>query len=216
MMVVYYGDIDAKAIFDPAMLSAVFGQVKFKSKADTTAEQAVRPIGPPRNLSGPLPYLAMLFELGNDSNHGRTKSKIKVTTPTTKDEFRILRQNWLSAVEALEQYQAEHPGKMRKDPKLVEKQNEVKKERLAMDAYNRYTIAVRGASASVYGILDRAKVETEFATLLAVTMPSFTAQDETIQHMRPLERLGRESGHTVWMSRYVMGESKEHLMDVDL
>ncbi len=213
-MVVYYGDIDAKAVFDPAMLSAVFGQVKFKSKADTTAEQAIRPIGLPRSLSGPLPYLAMLFELGNDSNHGATKSKIKVTTPTTKDEFRILRQNWLSAVEATEKYQAEHPAKKRKtDPKFVEKQNHVKEERAAMDAFNRYTIAIRGTSASVYGILDKAKVKTEFATLLAVTMPSPTAQDEMIQHMRPLERLGRESGHTAWMSKYVTGESK---MDVDL
>ena len=219
-MVVYYGDIDAKAIFDPAMLSAVFGQVKFKSKADTTTEQAIRPIGLPRSLSesGPLPYLAMLFELGNDSNHGRTKSKIKVTTPTstTKDEFQKLTQNWLTAVKALGKYQAEHPEKKRqKDPKLVEKQNKVKEERAAMDAYNRYTIAVRGASASVYGILDKAKVQTEFATLLAITMPSPTAQDEMIQHMRPLERLGRESGHNAWMSRYVVGESKEHLMDVD-
>ena len=219
MMVVYYGDIDAKAIFDPAMLSAVFGQVKFKSKTDTTAEQAIRPIGLSCSLFGPLPYLAMLFELGNDSNHGRTKSKIKVTTPTstTKDEFQKLTQNWLTAVQALGKYQAGHPEKKRKiDSKLVEKQNEVKEGRVAMDAYNRYTIAIRGASASVYGILDNAKVKTEFATLLAITMPSPAVQDEMIRHMRPLERLGRESGHTAWMSRYVMGESKEHLMDIDL
>ena len=218
-MVVYHGNIDAKAIFDPAMLSAVFGQVKFISKADTTAEQAIRPIRLPCSLFGPLPYLVMLFELGNDSNHGRTKSKIKVTTPTftTKDEFQKLTQNWLTAVKALGKYQAEHPEKKRKkDPKLVEKQNEVKEERVAMDAHNRYTIAIRGASASVYGILDKAKVKTEFATLLAITMPSPTAQDEMTQHMRPLERLGRESDHTAWMSRYVVGESKEHFMDVDL
>ena len=28
MMVVYHGDIDTDAVFDPAMLSAAFGQVK--------------------------------------------------------------------------------------------------------------------------------------------------------------------------------------------
>ena len=213
MMVVYYGDINAKAIFDPAMLSAVFGKVKYKSKADTTAEQAIWPIGLPHSFSGPLPYLAMLFELGNDSNHGRTSSKIKVTTPTstTKDEFQELTKN---SVKALEKYQAEHRRK--KDPKLVEKQNEAKEERPAMDSHNRYTIAIRGVSASVYGILDKANVKTQFATLLAIMMPSPTAQDEMIQHMRPLERLGRESGHTAWMSRYVVEESKERLMDVDL
>ncbi|KAF8806748.1 hypothetical protein BYT27DRAFT_7223930 [Phlegmacium glaucopus] len=209
-----------QAIFDPTMLSAVFGQVKFKSKADTTTEQAIRPIGLLRSLSGPLPYLALLLELGNDSDYGATKSKIKVTTPTStmEDEFQILRQNWLTAIEALEQYQASHPEKKRKkqDPKLVKKQDDVKKERLALDAYNRYSIAVRGALPSVYGTLVTAKVEREFATLLATTMPSPTAQDEMIQHMRPLERLGRKSGHTAWMSRYVVGESEEDLMDVDL
>ncbi|KIM86830.1 hypothetical protein PILCRDRAFT_4708 [Piloderma croceum F 1598] len=212
LMVVYHGDISTDASFDPAMLSAVFGQVKFKSKADTTAEQAIRPIGLPRDLSGPLPYLALLFELGNESFHGRgaNSSRIKVTIPepTTKvDEFKILRNDWLAAVEALEDYQKGQVKKERTDPKLVEKQKKVKEARLAMDAYNRYTIAVRGASADVYGILRMAKIETEFATLLTSTMPSPTAQDETIQHMRPLERLGSESGHTAWMSRYVVGES---------
>jgi hypothetical protein len=78
-MVVYHGYIDTEAFFDPVMLSAVFGQVKFKTEAD----------GLPHDFSGPLPYLALLFELGNDSDHGATKSKIKVTTPTstTKGKF---------------------------------------------------------------------------------------------------------------------------------
>jgi len=194
------------------MLSAVFGQVKFKSQADTTAEQAIRPIGLP---PGPLPYLVMLFELGSDSNHGRTKSEIKVTTPTstTKGEFQKPTQNWSTAVEARDKYQAKHPEKKRKkDPELVEKENKVKEERAAKDTCNRYTIAIRGASASVYGILEKAKVETEFATLLAITMPSPTVQDKMIQRMRPLERLGRGYGHTAWMSTYVAGES---MMDVD-
>jgi len=60
------------------------------------------------------------------------------------------------------------------DPKLVEKQKEVKEMWGAMDhdAYNRYTIVVRGASVDVYGILRTAPIETEFATLLGTTMPS--------------------------------------------
>jgi hypothetical protein len=209
-MVVYHGNIDTKAVFDPAMLSAVFGQVKFKSRADTAAEQAIRPIGLPRDPSEPLPYLALLFELGNDSDHGAAKSKITTTTPTSATTFQELRKNWLTAVQALEDYQKRHPKKDR-DPKLVEKQKQkVKKERLAMDAYNQYTIAVCGASSDVYGILVKAQVETEFATLLTTTMPSPTIQDETIQRMRPLERLG--GGHTAWMSKYVVGD----LMDVDV
>ena len=72
-MVVYHGNIDTEAFFDPTMLSAVFGQVKNKSKADTAAEQVIQPIGLPRDRLEPLPYLALLFELGNDSNHGAAK-----------------------------------------------------------------------------------------------------------------------------------------------
>ena len=216
LMVVYFGDIKSGAFFDPAMLSAVFGQVKFKNRADTTAEEAIRPFGLFRDLSEPLPYLTLLFELGNESAHGATRSKIKVTTPTptANGEFPRLRRNWLTAVEALDDCQKKHSRKKRRDPELVKKQDKVKEERLAMDAYNRYTIAVRGASASVYGILSTAKVETEFAGLLATTMPSPTDQDETIQHMRPLERLGSKSGHSAWMTRYVPRESEENLMDV--
>ena len=66
-MVVYFGDIKSGAFFDPAMLSTVFGQVKFKNRVDTTAEEAIRSFGLFRDLSAPLPYLTLLFELGNES-----------------------------------------------------------------------------------------------------------------------------------------------------
>jgi hypothetical protein len=49
---------------------------------------------------------------------------------------------------------------------LVEKQRVVKEARLAMDTYNRYSIAVRGTSADEYGILHKANIEIAFATLL--------------------------------------------------
>ena len=191
-MVVYHGDIDADAVFDPAMLSAAFGQVKYKNKAETTAEQAIRPIGLSHDLT--LPYLTLLLELGNESNHGTTHSKTKVTIPeaTEKDKFQRLTESHSVAVEAFRDYQVQagQPVKKRMDPKLVKKQKKVKAVRVTMDTYNRYTIAVRDVSPDVYGILRKAKIETEFATLLSTTMPSPTPQDDAIQHMRPLERLG--------------------------
>lgn len=211
-MVVYHGDIQAEAIFDPAMLSAVFTQVKFKNQADTTAEQAIRPIGLPRHHSRPLPYLALLLELGNESAHRTAHSKTKVTIPkhtaNAKNEFQKLTQDWLAAAKTL----SEVPEERCKGPGFIEKQKVVKEKRLAMDAYNRYSIAVRGASPDVYGILLLCKgsVERAFSTLLSITM---RAQDTTIQHMQPLERLSREFGHTAWMSNYG-GKAKEH-MDVD-
>jgi hypothetical protein len=91
----------------------------------------------------------------------------------------------------------------------------VKEARVTMDIYNRYTIAIRGSSADPYGILHTANIAKEFATLLSTTMPSPTPQDDALQHMRPLERLGGRSGHNAWMSNYVARKSEEHSMDVD-
>ena len=79
------------------------------------------------------------------------------------------------------------------DPNLVEEN--IKDARSTMDRYNRHSIAIRGSSPDVYGILRKANIETEFETLLSTTMPAPTPQDIAIQHMRPLERLGEESGH---------------------
>ena len=108
-MVVYHGDINADAVFDPAMLSAAFGRVRYKSKADTTAEQAIRPIGVPRDITEPPPHLTFLLELGNESLHVKTHSRIKVTIPegSEKDTFQTLSSRYLVATEALRGYQAQ-------------------------------------------------------------------------------------------------------------
>jgi hypothetical protein len=215
-MVAYLGEMGPGVVFDPALLTVVPGQIKFKIQADTSAEQDIQPIGLPRDLSAPLPYLALFFELGNESSHGATKLKIKATTPApTMKNFQTLVKHWQDALDAVECYRKQHPKVKHKDVELVKLVKMAEQERQAMDGYNRYTIAVRGASASIYGILDKANVKTEFAALLGTTMPSPTIQDTMIQHMRPLERLGSRSDHTAWMSRYVVGDGNEDTMDVD-
>jgi hypothetical protein len=216
LMAVYHGDIEADAVFDPARLSAAFGEVKFKSEANTTAEKAIRPIGIPHDLSRPYPYLTLLLELANESTHETTHSKIKVTVPKTQaaeGEFQKLAENWLAAVE---EHQERKPEQGHAEPKWAKQQRAVQEARLALDAYNRYVIVVRGAEAEVYDVLRLAGVECEFATLLRDTMPVPVVGDESLRHMRPLERLG--GGHASWMSRYVVGRrgGKGHLMDVDL
>lgn len=87
-------------------------------------------------------------------------------------------------------------------PELAEKQKAEKIARQKMDAYNRYTIAVRGASADIYGILGTTNIETAFANLLQITMPPPTVEDEVpvCQHIERL--VGYESGHTAWMLEY--------------
>lgn len=99
----YHGEIDSEAVFDPAMLSGVFGQIKNKNKADTAAEQVIRPIGLPRDRSQPLPYIALLLELGNESTHRTSKSKIKVTVPKSPASgvFRQLTEDWMDTTKDL-------------------------------------------------------------------------------------------------------------------
>jgi len=215
LMVTYHGDIKPDAVFDPAMLSGAFGQVKFKSNPDTQAEKLLRPIGLPRNFFQPLPYLALLLELGTESFHKGTKSKLQVITPkavsTSNGGFGTLVNNWLTAAQGLANYQAVN----KKDPKLVVMKKAVEETQYEMDQYNRYTIVARGASVDVYGILSEANIVKEFAALLKTTLPSPTEENETIQHMRPFERLGDKSGHMAWMTKYAVPESGDEDMDVD-
>ena len=201
---IYSGSITPDAAFDPSYLSVVAGQVKFKVAGDKKAEAAIRPIGIPRDLSHPLPYLAILMELGNESNYQENHSKIKSTpTPVTDGGFEDLTVSWKTAEERLETY-SKQPKERKQKAMITNLEDVVKEARLAMDSYNRYAISVRGASPDVYDILRAARVEKEFATLLQITMPAPSNQDRTMQHMRPLERLGAASNHTAWMSQYVL------------
>jgi hypothetical protein len=85
----------------------------------------------------------------------------------------------------------------------------VKTTRAAVDAYNRCTVNIRGASDTTYGLLKKANIVTQFATLIKVTMPSPTAPEDALQHMRPLERLGQDSAYTAWMTDYGEGETTD-------
>ena len=76
-MVVYHGDVNADAVFDPAMLSAAFGQ---DIKARQTPQQK-RPYG---QLGF---HLTFLLEPGNESHHAKTRSRIKVTIPEASEKY---------------------------------------------------------------------------------------------------------------------------------
>jgi len=202
---VYFGSVDEGAVFDPDLLSGGVWQIKYKEAADTMAETGMRPIGIPRDLDRPLPYFAMLMELGNESSHKGIRSKIKCTpSEVPSDQFRQLSQSWLDALSCFNRYEKRRKKKKETTQRLREA---VKATQQAMDSCNRYSIAVRGASPDVYGILREADIAEEFATLLHITMSSPTPQEQALQHMRPLERLGGSSSHTHWMRNYVVSDS---------
>ncbi len=54
-----------------------------------------------------------------------------------------------------------------------------------------------------FGDVKRAGIVDEFANLLDITTRLPGNAMATIQHMRPLERLGDGSNHTVWMAEYL-------------
>lgn len=216
---IYFGSIDPDAVFDPSLLSGIVVQVKFKIEGATKAESdAIRPLGVNRDLSNPLPYLALLMELGNEQTYQKTNSKnrkMKSTPsePLADGKFRNLTQNWARDLDRFQtsKGQAVKPTKA----ETQELQNAVQKSRQAMDFYNRYFISVRGASDDVYGILKEAKIEKEFETFLSVTMPAPTDQDDTMEYMRPLESLRDHSRHTAWMLEYSTNQVDDEDMSVD-
>jgi hypothetical protein len=113
---IYIGSVTPDAAFDPSCLSVAAGQVKFKVAGDKKAEAAIRPIGIPCDLSQPLPYLAILMELGNESNYQKNHSKIKsmAPKPVTDREFEELTGTWIAAEECLETYRKQPKERKKK------------------------------------------------------------------------------------------------------
>jgi hypothetical protein len=134
----YFGSVDPDSEFDPSRLSGGVGQVKFKVAGDQKAEAAIRPIGVPRDRQQPLPYLAILMELGNESHYKGNNSKIRYTTsePPVDGKFGKLCDAWDAAVKTLESYRRQSKQQKETFEKL---KKEAKDARLAMDSCNRYS-----------------------------------------------------------------------------
>jgi hypothetical protein len=192
------GSLDADELFDPTKLSGVVVQVKYKTKADPTVEDNTRPLGIVRNLSTPLPYVAFVMELGSDSSHQDTKTRIKSKTwPESVIPFGDLVRDWRAAVAELEQYKEQvkpHKTEITRLSKLMKQKEWLK------DSYNRFAISVRGVSD--YGVLVRAHLVDAFKDLLKVTLPSPVIHARGVQLMRPLEQLGEVSGHRDFMVEF--------------
>jgi hypothetical protein len=206
--VVYFGSMEPDAIFYPHLLSGWVIQVKLKEAADTNAERNLRPLGIPRHLDQPLPYLALVMELGTETAHQGTHSKLKSTASEIPSEghFRKLTDDFAQALQDLvraqesaspERTSASKQRKSASKKRIEQLKAKVEEKRLAMDFCNRYSISVRGASPDVYGILKEADIVEQFANLLRVTMPSPTPEDKAIQHMRP-----HDGANADWMRDY--------------
>ena len=205
-IVVYFGSILKGAVFDPDLLSDFVVQVKFKQDADTNAERKMRRGAIPTN--GALPYLAILMELGTESAHQKTGSKLLSTTPvsaSSDSQFQVKVADWMTAASKLAQHKK---AKKSTRTQELELQKNVDEKRFSMDSCNRYSIAIRGASPETYGILKEAKIDVEFATLLNTTMPAYTPPKRALQHMRPSEHLEETSPHMDWMYDYIVTESQ--------
>jgi hypothetical protein len=186
-------------------------QIKSKFRSDGNAELDPRPIGLPRDLQDPLPYLALYLELGNESTYNETRSHIKVSVPkpTADGQFQKLTDAWVAATAKLES----RKGRKQTKAAVNEQKKEVRQTRLAMDIYNRYSVSVRGASSEVYGILEKAQIQSAFDTLLSVTLPSPAHPDVLIQKMRPVEHLA--GAHMAWMSTYIVGDVDVQMEDTE-
>jgi len=214
----YAGPVDDDSNFDPAMFSSIVAQVTYKSTGDVMAGQTLRPIGIPRDPYDPLPFVALLLELGNESSYQKSKSKILAIASEPGDvDFQTLKNNFSTAVETLQQYRHQKKLERRKVKmtRVKRLREELVKTRTKMDGYNRYSIFVRGASPEAYGILNKANIVVEFATLLRMTVPAPADLDSNIQQMRPLERLGDSCAHTAWMLQYTVGGMGDDEADFD-
>ena len=83
--------MEPDAIFYPHLLSGWVIRIKLKEAADTKAERNLRPLGIPRHIDQPLPYLALAMELGTESSHQGTLSKLKSTPSEIPSEGHFIK-----------------------------------------------------------------------------------------------------------------------------
>ena len=114
-MPTYDGPVDGNEKFDPSRLSAVAAQVKFKAACDKKAELAIRPTVVPRDRRQPLPYLALLMELGSESEYQESSSKIRCTASEPLPDGKF--EEYCDALDAAEEKLASHPK--RKDTNIL-------------------------------------------------------------------------------------------------
>ena len=75
----------------------------------------MHPLGISCNLDRPLPCVAILMELGTETSHRATHSKIRCMPPETPhDQYQQLRRDWVDALNCLDDYQKAQKTKERK------------------------------------------------------------------------------------------------------
>jgi hypothetical protein len=73
-----------------------------------------------------------------------------------------------------------------------------------MDSCNQYSALAHDVFQAVYGILHKAGIVKEFATLLSIIMPLPADECSTRHHMQPLKYLSATSSHTNWIMGYFL------------
>ncbi len=144
--------------FDCDQLSGFIIQVNNEKEGGGVLKD-LRPVGIFRDFKGPLPYLALLMELGTES-----------------------RQEYQRALDDLSLYREQNP-KEKKHLKDLEAAVQAKE--LEKDLYNGHSISARGAGSTTYGILKKAGIEKEFDTFLRIVMPQESSYEAEIARMWP-------------------------------
>ncbi|KAF8321931.1 uncharacterized protein EI90DRAFT_3078526 [Cantharellus anzutake] len=173
---IYFGSVEPEDVFDPDKLSGLVVQVN------------------------PLPYLALLMELGTESKYqGIAMVTYQAPKHFQPSEYQELKAECESAWDNLSQHKEKHP----KDETVLKKlKAQAQGKQLEMDLYNRYLISARGAGENTYPILRTAGITNEFKTFLDIVVPQASSKEPLIGHMRPLDRFGGDFSQSHWMSDY--------------
>ncbi|KAF8331451.1 uncharacterized protein EI90DRAFT_3057981 [Cantharellus anzutake] len=210
---VYFGSVDPGANFDCDQLSGFVIQVKNKKKGDTDtgAQRNLRPNGIIRDPEDPLPYLALLMELGTDSQY-REAEFITYSLPKHSKSFQYgaLKREHQSALDRLFTHRNQIPKGKKRNPEdngqLKVLEVDVQDKELQKDLYNRYLISARGASPKTYDILRTAGIEQQFETFLGIVLPQELSHGDEVAQMWPLNHM---EDHDSWITNYAENMSDE-------
>ncbi|KAF8331025.1 uncharacterized protein EI90DRAFT_2996148 [Cantharellus anzutake] len=201
---VYFGSVEPGAIFDCDQLSGLVVQVKNKTKeGDTDARNGnLRPVGIIRDPKNPLPYLALLMELGTESRH-RGGGLIKHSPPqhSQPSQYKRLTEEYQRALDGLSRHR-EQDSKNTKHSKELEA--DVQAKELKKDFYKRHLISARGAGSKTYGILETAGIQKEFKDFVSIVVPQESFYEDEIAQMWPDPVGDDDDSQARWLADYVL------------
>lgn len=222
------GDYDPEQILDIKNLVPIVVSDKLVLRGHTDVASSFSRHGVP---DSPRPYFCFFFDMGCEANIEEVGCRTKLYVPPLTPTYTEAKTSWLSAKEALDDYNRVNVRKMTEKRKKLLKQLRAA-ERLTrdtLDACGRYVLHIRGLDRTTYGWVDKqnalqaakqlyhsCRLSDAYDTLVSALLQSAKPLEDTYQArlMRPFRHHQDHSEpEAEWMKTFIEPNVDEMQVD---